>query len=280
MKCIFLGIIFAFTICKIFSKSNINNTVPFRIADNGANLLIGIPSSHFPGSSMINFVLYGHSDMGFSYLDFLHSYGINSSYLEPGDLVIGSDGELGGIADFNNNIVIPVPFSTVQDFPQNQINHFFPHGYNILKNPNDIDTFKYRGMEKGQIGDTDICLQCDVVLMCHNVSNTFDIYNIVYLAINDNCHVGYAQLYGYISSFDSKAKNGSMMIFFYETFNKINVVRHFLYTDEDQDNTVMFTLDAINNMQYNGSIYVLFGYLKDFYKFSGIMRPEKNLESS
>ena len=98
-----------------------------------ADILANVSSSYFPGSSFLNYVLYGSENATYSYKDFLQLYGLKVSNPYPGDIIIGKDFNLGGILNTFNTIVIPVPSGKVQSIPQSLLKKYFPKGYQIKR---------------------------------------------------------------------------------------------------------------------------------------------------
>ena len=81
----FLGLIYSNSI-------NINNTL--WLTDYLAQSLVGYTTSNFPGSSFLNYALYGITEQRFYYYEFLQTFGVKDYTCSDGNLIIGNDGLL------------------------------------------------------------------------------------------------------------------------------------------------------------------------------------------
>ena len=141
----YLQIVLLFTILGlIFSNSiNINNTLVDT--DYLAQSLVGYTSSNFPGSSFLNYALYGITEQRFYYYEFLQNFGEHVDTCYDRRLIIGNDGLLGGICLSSTTAIIPVPGSTIQHISISLLNKYFPNGYTFLKRTANFCFSGYKG---------------------------------------------------------------------------------------------------------------------------------------
>ena len=250
---------------------NINQTFATKEAYSVASLLVGTPSSNFPGVSFLNYILFGHADLPYTFDNYLLTYGQKSSILEPGDLVIGNDKMLAGIVDIDTFIVIPIPLESISSVHRSSLVNIFLKGYTILKNDVDFDKTPYYGKSNGYIGSTKICASCLVDLMEHMGTTIADVNNVIYFYMWDNCNVGSVFLYGYVQNYNTGTMTGIIMITFYESKDEENEIDNFGYTDKSHDNSLNFSLDSSSRFVFNANIYLLFGTIRDNFNFSGAL---------
>ena len=132
MKIILGSLFFVFILELTFGSFNINLTTSNQNMADQAKLLIGTPTSIFPGESFLNFIMYGHSDVPFKYHDFISSFGFKTDYFEAGNIIIGNDGKLGAIIVEGLSAVVPIPRGKVTNIPQSSLKKYFSKGYSIL----------------------------------------------------------------------------------------------------------------------------------------------------
>ena len=97
---------------------NINHTFPVLHSSYLALRLVGNESSDFPGSSFLNYILYGTKEQLFFYYEFLLNYGSKALNCSDGNLVIGNDALLGGICfGDNSEVIIPIYGSKIESVP-------------------------------------------------------------------------------------------------------------------------------------------------------------------
>ena len=185
-------------------------------------LLQGVPSTYFPNAAFLNFVLYGHTDVPFSYNDFKKSYGFKVSTLDTGNLIIGKDGKLGGILVNSTYAVIPIPKGNLTKVANTTFSKYFPRGYVILENYNDYVTIMSNTTGNATLNGTTLCSktcsttfsssQLSRVLLTENNAISFSLFSL-----KQNI---YLVFFGYLSQFNTTMGYGKVTFdYFYSMAN-------------------------------------------------------------
>jgi len=265
-NCLF--IILLHFLCFIYKSSsfNINTSSNSFTICKEAELLLDIPSFNFPRASFINFVLYGHTDTNFTYKDFLSSYMYSIDKFLYGNLVIGNDGQLGGIVLYNGNVAIPIPGGEITEVPNYLMNKFFPNGFTILETPPIVYNRLY-GPENATFNGISICNTCGIILETPNSDHDLFIENNFYLKWVGSPDYSFGiGLYGYLKAFDPISIVGTIraimyLIYYYQKADIYN------FTEENKENT--YTIRKIGVYQYNidGSIHIYINNTEGLYNF-------------
>ena len=250
---------------------NINDCFLAKLRGDIALDLVGMPSSNFPGSSMLNYILYGTSDAGFSYKDFLNHYGYKVDYFPYGTVIIGNDGMLGGMYFWLGEIVLPIKSQQIQLIKEDDLPKYFPNGYTILRNDNQFDNKPYSGNMSGKAGDYVICSSCNVDLLNYKDSDLFSLYTLFSLYQGEKLYDPYINLYGYIENYNTTNKSGIMKATFYDASSTLE----FVPLNIDNNNSVYFTIDKQSDLSFHGNISLNYNGSLLNYIFEGKMHPNK-----
>ena len=254
----------------LFLASSMNMNFKFSnyVTTNAAYQLCGKPSLNFPGSSMINYILFGISDTIFEYYQFLLYYGFKVNNFISGDLIIGNDGKLGGICVDNEQVVIPVPNSNIQLIRKEQLQSFFPKGYTILRNNNDFDNTPYKGFIFGKVENRFSCNPCNISLLNYKISYKFYPETVIYLQQMKDERGLYIDLYGYIQEYDIKNLKGKINVAFND--RNIDSNQNFIL-DPANDNSISFYIDFYGDFIFEGNLIFMINKSTTFYNFTGLM---------
>jgi len=264
---LFLIILFCFVV--LHNSFNINMTSVGFIFDQQANLLIGQPTSNFPKEAFINSLLYGHSDVNFSYNDFLTTYGTKIDKPHEGSLIIGNDLQLGGIVlPSLSNVALPIPGSYITSVPFTQLSKYFPKGYTMLSSKEALYMYG-SGRENSKYGESIVCDNCyagfgfadDEDINPFQLNNFFEKWNLA------NITRLYFYLYGYIKEWDPKQYSGKVIIYFYRV-NGEGADSYYLINDQ-YDNFILFSSANHRNFSFEGSLYAEIPNYPNFYNFTG-----------
>lgn len=198
MKIYVIGILFSILLNKVYSTQLINNTFLPVSMMYIAEELIGLPSSNFPSSSMLNYILYGYFSTTFFYYEFLREYGQSTNTFDNGNLVIGNDGVLGGICYGNQIVIIPIPNQAITRVPINYLNKYFPNGYSILQNTKVYDNYPYSGDVYGTFSGSKICDPCKMQLHTYKDYDLLSYKSVLYLQSRVIKEGNSISFYGYI----------------------------------------------------------------------------------
>jgi len=254
---------------------NINNTTDRASIRSMASILIGQPTSLFPVEGFLKYILYGHSDLPFTYMNFLNDFGTKEPFCEyESCLIIGSDGNLGGITISNNAAILPIPGGVVTSVSMDILDKYFPRGFKILLPNTDYLRIRGFGGEFAYFQNSSICLpecinqlftaseDCDLFTENNYITKSiaaFDPYMNLFELI----------LHGYLDSSNIPARNGTILLIFYEIFNHTSQQLVQYLPNQGTDNHYIFNFDDSNTINYKGSIMIqLFGQV-GVYNFSG-----------
>lgn len=275
---IFLGYLFILVFIPILKSFDINATSYYQYMGKEAEAMVGIPTSNFPHEAFINYILYGHTDVPFTYNDFLLSFGDTTTDLDTGYLVIGNDGLLGGIAIDDSSVAIPVPYSTIQNIPVGILYRYFPNGYSIFPT-NQTLSYWYAGDENSSFENVTKCKDCLVGMQTTNFDPNFLIEgNFLAKRLFGNWDYLSVNLFGYLQEYNKDAQTAIVKINFYDTdFNG----RYLFYAVDEADDTKMnMSIDENQNITFSGGFKVNIGFETGiFYNFSGwwkyVPQPKK-----
>lgn len=267
----FIFVITLFAICLVSSSFNINLTSINYIMSTEARMLLGVPTSQFPRESFINFLLYGHTDVNFTYQDFISSYGSKTNITWEGYLIIGNDLKLGGMVMAWGDVItvaVPIPGSTITNVPLNQLNKYFPNGYTILESKSMEYTYG-NGRENSSFNNQKICENCYAGFSFADDLGV-DIFqpNFFYLkwAFSNIRGINF-EAYGYLKQFESKTNNGLVKIYSYMTEYQGSINHYF--TDDRYSNFYNISTKDRNNFTYKGSLWAEIANSSQYYNFSG-----------
>lgn len=263
-------IFFLLLSCEVLMLFSINDSIPTFDTNNFAELLVGTPSSYFSDAGFINFLLYGHSDLSFTFLDFLRHFGTPTSDLgKAGSLIIGNDTKLGGIIDFNK-VVIPIPWDKIHLVDRSDLLKYFPRGYTIFNQRNPYDNIFGSGKEVGTFGTNGFCYSCDIILYMKNYTGILNINNGFWLQMaNPSTHNGNIDMFGFLLLYDPITMTGKFKITFYETQFYGVFERKYYILDDSHKNDIYFSIENFSVMRINGSIFIDWMSDKEFYNFTG-----------
>lgn len=265
--------IILFSLLALNECFNINMSSISEVIEKEAPMLAGQPTSHFPNEAFINYVLYGHADVNFTYKDFMNSYGHKVSKPMGGYLIIGNDTKFGGIIEENSIfVIVPLPGTVLTEILFSQIKDYFPNGYTIIATKD--GEYRYgSGKESSTYGEISNCDNCNAGFLFG------DDYRVNPLQINN--FIGKWQwsrmanlnfvIYGYLKEFDYDKYQGTIQINIYEVYGEISD-RFFLVNDNYQ-NYISISSSNRKNLTYKGSIYSEIPNYPNFYNFSGWWSP-------
>ena len=198
----------------VVPKVSINTTKLDTIISLEASLLIGTPTSRFPREAFINFILYGHADVPFSYKDFLTSYEPISPYFSSGYFIIGNDCQLVGIVIDYDVVAIPVPNGNVITIPYSQLPKYFPKSYSIFKTQ---DTIKHRaeGFAQASFNNNMICSDYNCTSDIYSIDNNESLFidnNYLMIGIYSQDLVYQVVSYSYLSSMNLDNRKGIITV--------------------------------------------------------------------
>ena len=213
-----------------------NYSFDFKTVCQVADLLVNISSNNFPGSSLLNYALYGSENATYSYKDLMKNYGFLVDRPEAGDLIIGSDGNLGGIYDENSSVVISVPYGKVQAIPKSMLRKYFPKGC-VIKSPvfGDYTNIAYLGNMTSYIGNKTFCNSCKVELWNYAQVPNFYPQSVFWFHQKVTDYESFIDMFGYFEQYDNRSNNGSWTIRFVES------------DIEDHPATYKFVYPDVNN---------------------------------
>ena len=268
-----LKVVALLTFLKIIFLFDINSTSINYIMAEEARILLGQYISNFPKETFLKVILYGHSDLLYTYKDYLNSYGTKINKGFEGDLIIGNDSKLGGIfLDTDNSVAIPIPGGKITEVSISQLSKYFPNGFTILDSKSSEYFFGY-GEENSTYNNETICMNCtsgfgfaddmDVNIFQINVFwNKYMISNIKGIDFD---------LYGYLKEFDFKFYKGQIEIYFYQSFDQ-KVVNYYLINDK-YPHQIYISYTDHKTLKYDGSIMAEHNNSSYFYNFSGFWIP-------
>ena len=266
-----LGFTYIVGIFLIFCSSfDINMTSVGFIMDKEAYLLLGFPTSQFPKESFLNYLLYGHTDVNFTYKDFMNSYGRKVDKPEEGYLIIGNDFKLGGmVLELISTVALPIPGSVITKVPFSQISKYFPNGYTILASKDSEFIFGYGG-ESSTYGEIQICgKNCLAGFGFADDDSVFPFQLNNYLEkwiLSDIVRLDFT-LYGYLEEWDSNIYKGRINVRFYEVYGE-GMANYFLI-NEKYPHYIFINAPDHKNFTYYGSIYAEIPNYSEFYNFTG-----------
>ena len=240
--------------------------------DQEAKILIGFPTSHFPKESFINTLLYGHSDVNFTYQDFMNSYGIKVDKPDEGYLVIGNDLKLGGmVLDTIETVALPIPWGTITEVPFTLLSKYFPNGYSILASK-DSEYIYGLGYEVSFYNNMKICDKCysgfgfadDQSTTPLKINSFWEKWAMADI-IRYDFHI-----FGYLKDFDYKNYSGNIKMAFYQVYGQGLYAYHLV--DENYSNLIKISSSDKNNFTYEGSLFTHNSKNTSFYNFSGWWR--------
>ena len=261
-----------FVLCLLrpaLSIYKINDTLTKPLyASDLAYLLKGNPSSHFPGPSMLNYLLYGTSEAGFYYYEFLQNYGIKSKNFNQGNLVIGNDGVLGGICyGDNHTVILPIQNSHIQEIPIANLNKYFPYGFTILNNYYSFDQ-NFLGSVYSTFAGSKFCQPCQMELQTFNNVELTSFLTGIYLNQTSLYDGKGINLYSYIQHYDYPTKKGIMLGCFYDENNNGSFSIGIL--DSNNNNSIPFVIDSYHDLSLNGNIHLKFNGKRGIYDLNAV----------
>lgn len=248
---------------------DINMTsINYLMADE-ARILIGKPTSTYPKEAFINSILYGHSDVNFTYKDFISSYGTKVDQQDLGYLVIGKDAKLGGIVlSPIDSVALPIPGGKITKVPFPQLSKYFPNGYIILSSKS-IEYGYGFGRENSTYGEAQVCNYCYAGFMFSDgweVSpfqiNAFwekwIIANVVHLDF---------KTFGYLKEFDFNSYQGLIKIYLYHAYGED--IENYYVANDKYPNFIYLSSSDHKNFTYNGSLMAEIPNYSYYYNFTG-----------
>ena len=116
-----------------------------------------IPSSHFPNSGFLNFLLYGHTDTPYSIHNLLDNLTIPTTEILEGYAIIGNDYKLGGFINIKNEVTLPVPGQEITSIPFSLLPKYFPKGY-IIKQIDNYSRIYFFNFTSLKINGSSMCV--------------------------------------------------------------------------------------------------------------------------
>ena len=230
-----------------------NTTTPY-VADS----LLGISSAYFPGASMLNFILYGHNDAGFNYLELFQSFGtFVKNDFQPGNLVIGNDLNLGGIVGTDKNFVIfPIKAGKIQKVSVKDLSKYFPKGYKIKAPVWQLFKLQYYGIGNATYGGLFWCNYCVIFLSSKYETPEPDIFYLNQIfnleIINQTTKEEY-DMNGYLYSYNSNMSQGAIKVNFFGNKKLSSTTYNYSLSSFSYPNLVSFSLFG-TSLTYNGTV--------------------------
>jgi len=251
---------------------HINATLPCNIVSFVATQLVGQPSSKYPNEVFINYVLYGHSDVHFTYNNFLTKFGTKTNNYFDGALVIANDSRIGGIY-VGWYIVIPIPGSQISLVPLKYIPIYFPNGYTMLEVNRSIFSWGM-GRENGTYKNSYISNNSPSQFGFGYHRGGF-IDNLCWTKyVFPNVDKLFIQTYGYLKNYDPITGLGIVEIRvieldYYKYLGLSLVNDHF-------ENRMYIQNTFDNNILYHGSLWLTLNESSSYYNFSGVWNGGNN----
>jgi len=273
MKMILL-ILIAGIFFKLNCGFNINMSSICFIMDKQARLFLGYPTSHFPKESFLNFLLYGRTDVNFTYKDFMNSYGKKVSEPDEGYLIIGNDLKLGGmVLDSITTVAVPVPGGKIIEVPFAQLSKYFSDGYTIIASRGELSMYG-TGEEIATYGEIKIC--DDTCLSGFGFADGPEVDPIQLYNFFEKWNMGYPvrldfHLFGYLKEFDFNIYKGKIKINFYFVFGE-GEDTYFLVNDS-YSNLIDISSHDHKNFTFQGSFLIDIPKYSNLYNFTGWWKP-------
>ena len=250
-----------------FDQFNINMTYITSIFENEMLALLGMRTSKFPKEDFLNLLLYGHVDVPFTYSDFLSNFGTEVDYPYGGSVILGKDGNLGGIIKQTGDYpVIPIPGSEITEIQINLLNRLFPKGYVIRLSPTSMN-FWGNGTENLSLNGYLFCSNCSILMGFTNVYKDFLFpNNVFYKSIWNNDKTFWMNTYGYVENYNDSTNKGTIKIQFY-SFPVGQDFKYF-YIDEKYGNEIQIDMSS-GLLEYQGKFMSIYNGTPSLMNFTG-----------
>ena len=260
-------LLFSFLGSMYSNSININNTL--SDPDYIAYSVIGNASSNFPGSSFLNYALYGITEQRFYYYEFLQNFGEQGDSCPQSTLIIGNDGLLGGIC-YGYYAIVPVPGSSIQIISNSLFNKYFPNGYTFLKRTAYFSFSGYKGYTYTMVNSSTMCNPCNMSLYSYWDSPLFS-YGSLYYFIQDEVSGKvpfYIYIHGYINQINlGGIQKGAMHVAYVYSPGSGSTIY-----GPNSENLIQFSIDVKNQFHFEGNLNMTINGSLSNYAFNGALR--------
>jgi len=211
---------------------NINNSFPNGFIAKEANIMIGQPSSLYPGNSLLNFLLYGHADASFSLKDLATQFRTITTFIDQGYIIISKDYNLSGVFLDRESFLFPIPNGQLQKIPKASLDKYFPKGY-IIRDTQFIDPYvPMISIQTYQINGKVKCSNCKGTLLFDQFDKLYDENEFMSTLIDNEMDAEYWIFWGYLLNYDPSAKKGQYKMIAYMHVYADYILTDILFADE------------------------------------------------
>ena len=270
----FLMISFFFLCCFNMNINNSFGEIAYHIADS----MINMPTIILDGVKMLNYLLYGHTDLPYNYSDFLHHFGEKVKIGSFGHLIIGNDEMLGGLLlDEIIFLKAAIPYNGhIIKIGHSEFKDYFPNGYSIIRSPSTFYT-PYSGFGDVLLKYGNLCLGCYCFLNVGSKNTTnFEENNVVNIEIRGHSFISIS-IYGYVQHFDPSLNIGTINVSSYSV-DLPNITTLYHYANDFFDNSLSLQINADNSVYFKGNLYMIYNQTEQFLNFNLSLVPRHHMQ--
>lgn len=206
-----MNLLFLLFLLTYSIQQNINTAnLPFGI-NNISKLYLGRPSSDFPKAAFIMKLLYGRSDVPFTFKDLYDNYWKIGVGGVPGVLIIDKNFTRAGVFTDDHKFIMPVEGGNISLISNFDIPSYFTKGYAIKINGPPIAE-SYPDILIAQINDSSFCRICESKIWLDKSRYRYEENLWWYITIQSRDSHFIIYFIGYIQSFNPNNNEGKLKI--------------------------------------------------------------------